>query len=65
MGKAPCRFWFGERMRGLRPLGGMVAGSLKDKVATKKVQEVIDPPGDSQQLVSRRGFAGIDVSFGS
>jgi hypothetical protein len=42
-------------MRGLRPHGWIVAGSLKDKVATEKVQEVIGPPGPpgvSQQLVS-------------
>jgi hypothetical protein len=65
MGEASCRFWFGEWMRGLRPHGWMVAGSVKDKGATEKVQEVIGATGDSHQLVSRRGFVGIDVSFGA
>jgi hypothetical protein len=44
----------------------MVAGSLKDKIPTEKVQEVIGPPlGDAKQLVSCRESAGIDGAFGS
>jgi hypothetical protein len=43
----------------------MVAGSRKDKIATEKVQKVIGGLEIPKQLVSRRGFAGIDVSFGS
>src|SRR5262249_3108988 len=43
---------FGEWMSGLRPHGWMVAGSLKDNVATEKVQEVTGPA---------RGFRAIGI----
>jgi hypothetical protein len=64
MGEAPCRLWFGEWMKGLRPHGWMVAGSQKHKVAIEKVQEVIGGVRRFQAIGIRRGFGGIDVSFG-
>src|SRR5215471_8692162 len=75
MGEAPCRFWFGEPRERLRPHGWRVAGSLKDKVAAEKVQEVIGgPPGfpsnrypvaDLRELTSRPARRNVSRAGGS